>query len=87
MITNLLKRTYQIFFSDTVDSLIEESGCRIENSLAIRLQEYVLCGQWDRALDVIEKFKTSMNERQYLAIRVLLLEEKFKCLLAENEVY
>lgn len=76
-----------LFFSDTVDAIVEESGCRIENSLASCLQEYILVGVWSQALDVVEKFKSSLSERQYYTIRVLLLEEKFKVLISNNEVF
>lgn len=76
----------KLYLSDTVDALVEESGCRIENSLAIRLRDYVLNGHWNKALDVVEKFKLTLDEQQYVTVRVLLLESKFKDLLDRNEV-
>lgn len=72
--------------NDTVESLVEESGCRIESAQACRLQEYVLHGAWCKALEILEKFKPSITERQYLTVRVLLLEEEFKSLMANEEV-
>ncbi|KAI1729793.1 WD repeat-containing protein 26 [Ditylenchus destructor] len=72
--------------NDTVDSLVEESGCRIESTLSVRLKEYVLNGLWNRALEIVEKFRPSITERQYLTVRVLLLEEKFKSLIASDEI-
>uniref|UniRef100_A0A915DBW7 LisH domain-containing protein n=1 Tax=Ditylenchus dipsaci TaxID=166011 RepID=A0A915DBW7_9BILA len=72
--------------SDTADALVEESGCRIENAQACRLKEHILHGAWNKALEIIDKFKPSISEKQYLTIRVLLLEEKFKALIANDEI-
>lgn len=73
-------------FSETADSLVEESGCRIESTLCSRLREYVIHGIWNKALGIIEKLKSSISDKQYLTARVLLLEEKFHILIANEEV-
>ena len=52
----------------------------------MQLREYVKRGIWGKALDIIEKFRPSISEQQYLTVRVLLLEEKFKDLLMRGEV-
>jgi len=71
---------------ETVESLVDESGCRIENPLSLQLRDYVIRGLWNKALDIIEKFRPSISEQQYLTVRVLLLEEKFKDLLLRGEI-
>ena len=73
-------------FSDTVEALVEESGCRLENSLAVRLREYVHHGNWNKALDVVEKIRSFIDQTSYITLRVVLLEEKLKELLAYGEV-
>lgn len=75
----------ELGMNDTVDSLVEESGCRIENNLAHRLRECVSAGAWMKGIDVVEKLRPVVTERQYLVLRVLLLEERFKELLQQNE--
>lgn len=88
-------------FRETVDSLVEESGCRIENPLSQRLRECgdlavfvirsflsftVQLGEWQKALEIVEKLRPLLSQRQYLTVRVLLLEERFKELIIQGEV-
>jgi len=51
----------------------------------MRLRDYITAGEWQKALDVVEKLRPTISERQYLTVRVLLLEEKFKHLLSKGE--
>uniref|UniRef100_A0A914RPA6 LisH domain-containing protein n=1 Tax=Parascaris equorum TaxID=6256 RepID=A0A914RPA6_PAREQ len=40
---------------ETVATLFAESGCRLEDSLAVRLRECCLNGEWDLALHIVGK--------------------------------
>ena len=88
-------------YSDTVDSLVEESGCRIENPLAMKLrvcffifnrifynviQDSIQKADWLKALEIIDKLQGQLTEKQYISVRVLLLEEKFKELMNQQQV-
>lgn len=86
MLATLNKSIKNLSCSETADSLVEESGCRIESPLSIQLRECICRGSWAKSLDIIEKFRPSITEQQYLTIRVLLLEEKFKELFKNGEV-
>ncbi|TMS36140.1 hypothetical protein L596_003385 [Steinernema carpocapsae] len=70
---------------DTVDSLVQETGCQLERSLAARLRDCVNRGLWNKALDIVDKISAIASERQCMMVRVLLLEEKFKELLRINQ--
>ncbi|VDM95941.1 unnamed protein product [Thelazia callipaeda] len=71
---------------ETVATLFAESGCRLEDSLAIRLREYVLAGQWDLALGVVDKMSPFVAHSNLLRIREKLFEEKFVELLIKERV-
>jgi len=50
------------------------------------LKESIQNAQWQKALELIEKIRFHLTEKQYFAVRVILLEEKFKELVARGEV-
>nr|CAD2176863.1 unnamed protein product [Meloidogyne enterolobii] len=93
VLTELQKNTVRVIgqylrelgMHDTVDSLVEETGCRIENPLSMKLRESIQNAQWQKALELIEKIRFHLTEKQYFAVRVILLEEKFKELVARGE--
>lgn len=93
VLTELQKNTVRVIgqylrelgMNDTVDSLVEETGCRIENPLSMKLRESIQNGHWQKALELIEKIRSHLTEKQYFAVRVILLEEKFKEFVARGE--
>jgi hypothetical protein len=95
VLTELQKNTVRVIgqylrelgMHDTVDSLVEETGCRIENPLSMKLRESIQHAHWQKALDLIEKIRLHLTDKQYFAVRVILLEEKFKELVARGEVF
>uniref|UniRef100_A0A1I7ZIS5 LisH domain-containing protein n=1 Tax=Steinernema glaseri TaxID=37863 RepID=A0A1I7ZIS5_9BILA len=70
---------------DTVDVLVQETGCRLEHPLASRLRDCIVRGLWNKALDTVSKMSEVASERQCTMVRVLLLEEKFRELLRINQ--
>lgn len=74
----------ELGMNDTVNALLEESGCRIENPL-MKLRDSIQRGHWQKALEIIEKLRSQLAEKQYLAVKVLLLEEKFKEFMQKGE--
>jgi hypothetical protein len=51
------------------------------------LQDSIQRGHWQKALEIIEKLRSQLAEKQYLAVKVLLLEEKFKEFMQKGEVF
>ncbi|KAL3093403.1 hypothetical protein niasHS_005917 [Heterodera schachtii] len=92
-LTELQKNTVRIIgqylrelgMMETVDSLVEESGCRIENPLSQKLRDFVQMAEWQKALGIVEKLRAQLSQRQYVTVRVLLLEERFKELIERGE--
>uniref|UniRef100_A0A915BZK0 LisH domain-containing protein n=1 Tax=Parascaris univalens TaxID=6257 RepID=A0A915BZK0_PARUN len=70
---------------ETVATLFAESGCRLEDSLAVRLRECCLNGEWDLALHIVGKMTPYVSRSSLLSIRVKLLEEKFVELLTKDQ--
>jgi hypothetical protein len=66
--------------------LIEESGCRIENPLAIHLRNLVKQRSWMRAVEVLERMSTTLPPDTYNRTRVLLIEERIKEKFVEKDV-
>lgn len=74
------------FFRDTVSTLFNESGCRLENALAVKLREYIISGEWDHALHIVDKLTSYSSRRNLLYIREKLFEEKFVDYLMKDKV-
>lgn len=70
---------------ETVATLLAESGCRLEDSLAVRLREFVMNGEWDLALNVLAKMAPFISRVSLERIRTKLLEEKFVELLSKEQ--
>uniref|UniRef100_A0A915PSG6 WD repeat-containing protein 26 n=1 Tax=Setaria digitata TaxID=48799 RepID=A0A915PSG6_9BILA len=72
--------------TETVATLFAESGCRLEDTLAVRLREYILAGEWDHALGIVDKMSPFVTHLNLLRIREKLYEEKFVDLLGKERV-
>jgi WD40 repeat protein len=75
----------ELGMNDTVDSLVEESGCRIEHNLAHQLREQVSSHSWLKAIETADKLRPVITEKRHTILRLLLLEERFKELICRNE--
>lgn len=71
---------------ETVATLFAESGCRLEDTLAVRLREYIMAGEWDHALGIVDKMSPFVANLNLLRIREKLYEEKFVDLLGKERV-
>ncbi|VDD90627.1 unnamed protein product [Enterobius vermicularis] len=69
---------------ETVATLFTESGCRLEDSLAVRLRECILNGDWDLSLHLLNKMSSFVPQVNLERIRCKFLEEKYVELLANN---
>ncbi|XP_065681766.1 WD repeat-containing protein 26 isoform X1 [Hydra vulgaris] len=72
-------------FNKTVDCLIKESGCELENLSASKFCEYCLSGAWSKAENVLKELKPYLeNEDSYVKMKFILLEQKFLEFLEDN---
>jgi WD40 repeat protein len=82
VITQYLK---EIGMHDTVETLADESGCRAENPLATRLREDIRVENWADALEIIDKFKDKIKNKDYLTLRAALVEELMKSYITKGD--
>lgn len=70
---------------ETVATLFTESGCRLEDSLAVRLRECILNGDWDLSLHLLNKMSPCVPPANLKRIRCKFLEEKYVELLVNDK--
>uniref|UniRef100_A0A0N5AHY7 LisH domain-containing protein n=1 Tax=Syphacia muris TaxID=451379 RepID=A0A0N5AHY7_9BILA len=70
---------------ETVATLFTESGCRLEDSLAVRLRECILNGDWDLSLHLLNKMSSFVPRANLEQIRCKFLEEKYVELLVNDK--
>ncbi|KAI6240872.1 LisH domain-containing protein [Aphelenchoides fujianensis] len=63
---------------NTAEQLVEETGCRIENPLAVRLRNHIRQRSWARAIEVLDRMRDVLGPENYNRTRVLLVEERIK---------
>jgi hypothetical protein len=73
-------------FRNTVEHLIDESGCRIEHPQAIHLRNLVKQKSWMPAVEVLDRMQNILTPDVYKRTRVLLIEERIKEKFVENDV-
>ncbi|CAF3497961.1 unnamed protein product [Adineta steineri] len=75
-----------IGLSNTVDSLISESGCVLENEQASNFRELIMAGKWTEALIALDKLKQYIEEFDgILQMKYLILEQKYFELIEDNQ--
>lgn len=71
----------------TVNCLMKESGCQLENSSASRFRDYCLHGEWHKAETVLKDLKPLLtNQECFLKMKFLILEQKYLELIEDNRV-
>jgi len=69
----------------TVETLMQESGCKLDHTSASRFQTHVMDGEWDRAESDLAELKPLIkNGQALLEMKFLILEQKFLELLDDG---
>eukprot|EP00111_Clytia_hemisphaerica_P018391 TCONS_00054380-protein len=69
----------------TVECLLKESNCQLENSSASRFRAHCLKGDWNKAECVLKDLQPLLTTQDcYLKMRFLILEQKFLELLEDG---
>ncbi|CAF0829221.1 unnamed protein product [Rotaria sordida] len=72
--------------SKTVDSLISESGCILENEQASNFRELIMSGKWTEALIALDKLNQYIEEHDGIQqMKYLILEQKYFELIEDNQ--
>ncbi|KAJ8290923.1 hypothetical protein GJAV_G00019230 [Gymnothorax javanicus] len=73
--------------NQTVDLLMQESGCRLEHGAATKFRNHVMEGEWDKAESDLNELKALMHSPSAIVkMKFLLLQQKYLEYLEDGKV-
>ncbi|KAF4087996.1 hypothetical protein AMELA_G00077630 [Ameiurus melas] len=73
--------------NQTVDLLMQESGCRLEHPAATKFRNHVMEGEWDKAESDLNELKALMHSPNAIVrMKFLLLQQKYLEYLEDGKV-
>uniref|UniRef100_A0A6Q2ZD71 WD repeat-containing protein 26 n=1 Tax=Esox lucius TaxID=8010 RepID=A0A6Q2ZD71_ESOLU len=79
--------TFTLIHSQTVDLLMQESGCRLEHPSATKFRNHVMEGEWDKAESDLNELKALMHSPSAIVrMKFLLLQQKYLEYLEDAKV-
>ncbi|XP_034060202.1 WD repeat-containing protein 26 isoform X1 [Gymnodraco acuticeps] len=73
--------------NQTVDLLMQESGCRLEHSSATKFRNHVMEGEWDKAENDLNELRALMHSPNAIVrMKFLLLQQKYLEYLEDGKV-
>lgn len=76
-----------VLFSETVETLIRESGCRLEHPAAAKFRQDVLAGAWDNVVRDLASLRSFVERPEHLReMKFIILEQKYLELLEKGRV-
>uniref|UniRef100_A0AAQ6AL07 WD repeat-containing protein 26 n=1 Tax=Amphiprion ocellaris TaxID=80972 RepID=A0AAQ6AL07_AMPOC len=73
--------------NQTVDLLMQESGCRLEHPSATKFRNHVIEGEWDKAESDLNELKALMHSPSAIVrMKFLLLQQKYLEYLEDGKV-
>ncbi|KAL4630584.1 WD repeat-containing protein 26 isoform X1 [Arapaima gigas] len=73
--------------NQTVDLLMQESGCRLEHPAATKFRNHVMDGEWDKAENDLNDLKALMlSPNAIVRMKFLLLQQKYLEYLEDGKV-
>ncbi|KAI4874173.1 hypothetical protein NFI96_025452, partial [Prochilodus magdalenae] len=73
--------------NQTVDLLMQESGCRLEHPSATKFRNHVMEGEWDKAENDLSELKALMHSPNAIVrMKFLLLQQKYLEYLEDGKV-
>ncbi|CAG12245.1 unnamed protein product, partial [Tetraodon nigroviridis] len=71
----------------TVDLLMQESGCRLEHPSATKFRNHVMEGEWDKAENDLNELRALMHSPNAIVrMKFLLLQQKYLEYLEDGKV-
>uniref|UniRef100_A0A3B5LNM1 WD repeat-containing protein 26 n=1 Tax=Xiphophorus couchianus TaxID=32473 RepID=A0A3B5LNM1_9TELE len=70
----------------TVDLLMQESGCRLEHPSASKFRNHVMEGEWDKAENDLNELRALMHSPNAIRMKFLLLQQKYLEYLEDGKV-
>ncbi|XP_053497278.1 WD repeat-containing protein 26 isoform X1 [Ictalurus furcatus] len=73
--------------NQTVDLLMQESGCRLEHPAATKFRNHIMAGEWDKAENDLSELKGLMHSPNAIVrMKFLLLQQKYLEYLEDGKV-
>uniref|UniRef100_A0A8C5WE07 WD repeat-containing protein 26 n=1 Tax=Leptobrachium leishanense TaxID=445787 RepID=A0A8C5WE07_9ANUR len=73
--------------NQTVDLLMQESGCRLEHPSATKFRNHVMEGEWDKAENDLNELKSLVHSpHSVMRMKFLLLQQKYLEYLEDGKV-
>uniref|UniRef100_A0A6Q2XIS2 WD repeat-containing protein 26 n=1 Tax=Esox lucius TaxID=8010 RepID=A0A6Q2XIS2_ESOLU len=73
--------------NQTVDLLMQESGCRLEHTSATKFRNHVMEGEWDKAENDLNELRALMHSPNAIVrMKFLLLQQKYLEYLEDGKV-
>ncbi|XP_049901756.1 WD repeat-containing protein 26 isoform X4 [Epinephelus moara] len=78
---------HDLGLNQTVDLLMQESGCRLEHPSATKFRNHVMEGEWDKAESDLNELKALMHSPSAIVrMKFLLLQQKYLEYLEDGKV-
>ncbi|XP_061814347.1 WD repeat-containing protein 26-like isoform X1 [Nerophis lumbriciformis] len=78
---------HDLGLNQTVDLLMQESGCRLEHPSATKFRNHVIEGEWDKAESDLNELKALMHSPTAIVrMKFLLLQQKYLEFLEDGKV-
>ncbi|KAM9807215.1 WD repeat-containing protein 26 [Syngnathus typhle] len=78
---------HDLGLNQTVDLLMQESGCRLEHPSATKFRNHVMEGEWDKAESDLNELKALMHSPTAIVrMKFLLLQQKYLEYLEDGKV-
>ncbi|XP_056457570.1 WD repeat-containing protein 26 isoform X1 [Gadus chalcogrammus] len=78
---------HDLGLNQTVDMLMQESGCRLEHPSATKFRNHVMEGEWDKAESDLNELKALMHSPSAIVrMKFLLLQQKYLEYLEDGKV-
>ncbi|XP_069028052.1 WD repeat-containing protein 26 [Embiotoca jacksoni] len=78
---------HDLGLNQTVDLLMQESGCRLEHPSATKFRNHVVEGEWDKAESDLNELKALMHSPSAIVrMKFLLLQQKYLEYLEDGKV-
>ncbi|KAI1302344.1 WD repeat-containing protein 26 [Halotydeus destructor] len=75
--------------TNTVEQLMQESGCSLDHPTAAKFRTHIMDGDWDKAIQDLHDFSNVLEKREFalLDMRFLILEQKYLELLNDGKFF
>uniref|UniRef100_A0A8C7D8B2 WD repeat-containing protein 26 n=1 Tax=Oncorhynchus kisutch TaxID=8019 RepID=A0A8C7D8B2_ONCKI len=76
---------HDLGLNQTVDLLMQESGCRLEHPSATKFRNHVVEGEWDKAESDLNELKALMHSPSAIVVSPTVLQLRMKFLLLQQK--